>query len=83
MFIALSRPFRSADLALLDLSQKVYKPDGVCFYPFALSKQSRQSSQIVHFFFPSLADDPQLCPVAMLENPGKRDQVAGSDNQTS
>ena len=57
MLLALSRPSRSADLALLDLSQRIYKPDGVCFYPSALSKQSRQSSQIVHFFFPSLTDD--------------------------
>ena len=58
MLLALSHPSRSADLASLDLSRRVYKPDGVCFYPSALSKQSRQGSQIVHFFFPSLADDP-------------------------
>ena len=47
MLLALSRPSRSADLASLDLSRRVYKPDGVCFYSSALSKQSRQSSQIV------------------------------------
>ena len=72
MLLALSRPSRSADLASLDLSHRVYKPDGVCFYPSALSKQSRQSSQIVHFFFPPLVDDPQLCPVAALKAYEKR-----------
>ena len=66
MLLALSRPSRSAYLASLDLSHRACKPDGVCFYPSALSKQSRQSSQIVRFFFPSLADDPQLCPAAAL-----------------
>ena len=75
MLLALSCPSRSADLASLHLSRRVYKPDGVCFYPSALSKQSRQSSQIVHFFFPSLADDPQLCPVAALKAYEKRTQL--------
>ena len=75
MLLALSRPSRSADLALLDLSRRVFKPDGVCFYPSALSKQSRQNSQIVHFFFPSLADDPQLCPVVTLKAYEKRAQL--------
>ena len=72
MLLALSRPPRSANLASLDLSCRVYKPDGVCFYPSALSKQG---SQIVHFFFPSLADDPQLCPVAVLKAYEKRTQL--------
>ena len=67
MLLALSFPFRSADLSQLDMSKRVYKPDGVCFYPSALSKQSRQSSHIVHFFFPSLPDNPQLCPVTTLK----------------
>ena len=75
MLLVLSRPSRSADLALLDVSRRVYKPDGVCFYPSALSKQSRQSSQIAHFFFPSLADDPQLCPVATLKAYEERTQL--------
>ena len=52
MLLALSFPFRSADLSQLDMSKRVYKPDGVCFYPSALSKQSRQSSHIIHFVFP-------------------------------
>ena len=64
MLLALSCPSRSADLALLDLSRRVYKPDGACFYPSALSKQSRQISDCSHVFFPSLVDDLQLCPVA-------------------
>jgi len=49
--LALSRPSRSLDFASLDWSLRVYKPDGVCIYPSALSKQSRQSLQIVHFSF--------------------------------
>ena len=75
MLLALSHPSRSADLASLDLSRRVYKLDGVCFYLSALSKQSRQSSQIVHFLFPSLADDPQLCPVAVLKAYEKTTQL--------
>ena len=51
MLLALSRPSRSADLSKLDLSRHVYKPDGVCFYPSALAKQSRSTSQISNFFF--------------------------------
>ena len=54
----LALPGQQIYVALLDLSWRVFKPDGVCFYPSALSKQSKQSSQIVHFFFPSLTDDP-------------------------
>ena len=46
MLLALTRPSRSADLSQLDLGRKTYKPDGVCFYPNALAKQSRQGSQI-------------------------------------
>ena len=71
MLLALSRPSRSADLSQLDLSRRVYKPDGVCFYPSALSKQSRQRA---HFFFPSLPDNQRLCPVIPLKTYEERTQ---------
>ena len=67
MLLALTRPSRSADLSQLDLSRRVYKPDGVCFYPTSLAKQSRQSSKIANFFFPSLPEDRLLCPVTTLK----------------
>ena len=66
MLLALTRPSRSADLSHLDLSRRVYKPDGVCFYPTSLAKQSRQGSKIACFFFPSLPEDNLLCPVTTL-----------------
>ena len=67
MLLALTRPSRSADLSQLDLSRRVHKPDGVCFYPNVLAKQSRQGSQIANFFFPSLPGNPTLCPVMALK----------------
>jgi len=67
MLLALTRPSRSADLSQLDLARRVYKLDGVCFYPNVLAKQSRQGSQIANFFFPSLPGNPILCPVVTLK----------------
>ena len=67
MLLALSCPSRSADLSKLDLSRHVYKPDGVCFYPRALAKQSRSTSQITNFIFPSLPGESRLCPVSNLK----------------
>ena len=67
MLRALTRPSRSADLSQLDLSRRVHKPDGVCFYPNVLAKQSRQGSQIANFFFPSFPGNPTLCPVMVLK----------------
>ena len=67
MLLALSRPSRSADLSKLDISKWVYKPDGVCFYPSTMAKQSRSTSQITNFFFPSLPGGSRLCPVSTLK----------------
>ena len=67
MLLALTRPSRSADLSQLSISHRVYKSDGVCFYPQSLTKQSRQGSQIATFFFPSLPDNSKLCPVVTLK----------------
>lgn len=67
MLLALSRPSRSADLSKLDLSRRVYKSDGVCFYPRALAKQSRSTSQITNFISPSLPGESRLCPVSTLK----------------
>ena len=67
MLLALTCPSRSADLSKLDLSQRTYKPDVVCFYPNTLAKQFRQGSQIANFFFPSLPGNPLLYPVTTLK----------------
>ena len=67
MLLALTCPSQSADLSQLDLGRKTYKPDGVCFYPNALAKQSRQGFQIVNFLFPSFSVSPTLCPVMALK----------------
>ena len=67
MLLALSRPSRSADL-----SKCVYKPDSVCFYPSTLAKQSRFTSQITNFFFPSFPGEDRLCPASTLKEYEKR-----------
>ncbi|XP_065904039.1 uncharacterized protein [Dysidea avara] len=74
MLLALSRPSRSADLSKLDISKRVYKPDGVCFYPNTLAKQSRSTSQISNFFFLSLPEGNRLCPVSTLKEYESRTQ---------
>ena len=63
MLLGLTRPFRSADLASLQLDRCHYKPEGVEFLPSALAKQSSQGRILREFFFPSF---PNLCPVEML-----------------
>ena len=67
MLLALSHPSRSADLSKIDLCRRVHKPDGVCFYPRTLAKQSRSTSQITNFFFPSLPEEDSLCPMSTLK----------------
>ena len=74
MLLALSRPSRSADLSKLDISKRVYNPDGVCFYPSTLAKQSRSTSQITNFFFPFLPGGSRLCPVSTLKEYESRTQ---------
>ena len=66
MLLALTRPSRSADLSQLDLSGRQFKPEGVAFLPRSLAKQSRQGKPITEFFFPSLSEDPKVCPVHAL-----------------
>ena len=40
MLFALTRPCRGADLAALDLNNRVFCPEGVVFKPAQLTKQS-------------------------------------------
>ena len=61
MLLALTRPSRSADLSQLDLSGRQFKPE-----PRSLAKQSHQGKPITEFFFPSLSEDPKVCPVHTL-----------------
>ena len=67
MLLALTLTSQSADLSQFDLGRKTYKPDGVCFYPNVLAKQSRQGSQIANFFFPSFPTNPTLYPIMALK----------------
>jgi len=71
MLLAPSRPSRSADLSKLDISNWVYKPDGVSFCPNTLAKQSRSTS---NFFFPLLPGGSRLCPVSTLREYESRTQ---------
>ena len=67
MLLALTRPCRGADLAELDLSKRLYVPEGVVFQPSHLSKQSRPSHYHISFFFPQFKEDKCLCPVETLK----------------
>ena len=66
MLLALTRPSRSADLSRLDIRSRTCRSDGVVLRPVHLSKQSRPSHPIADFFFPSLPEDPLVCPMVTL-----------------
>ena len=72
MLLALTRPFRSADLSKLDLQTRSFKFNGVVFPPTHLAKQSRSSKPMVDCFFPSFAVDSIICSVATLKAYDKR-----------
>ena len=57
MLLVLTRPYRGADLAALDVNQRQYVPEGVVFLSSHLSKQSRPSHHGVEFFFPYFKED--------------------------
>ena len=67
MLFALTRPCRGADLAALDLNNRIFCPEVLIFKPAQLSKQSRPSHFDVAFFFSSFQDDSRLCPVETLK----------------
>ena len=66
MLLALTRPSRSTDLSNLDLTGRLFKPEGALFAPRTLAKQSRQGKPIANFFFPCFPDDLNLCPVTTM-----------------
>ena len=66
MSMALTRPYRSADLAKLDLNHRTYSVEGVTFLPTASSMESRQQKHGMEFHFPSYPQDELLCPVTAL-----------------
>ena len=65
--LALTCPWRGADLAELDLSNRSYVPEGVVFQPPHLSKQSCPSHHNTAFFFPYFKEDRLLYPVETLK----------------
>ena len=64
--LALSRPCWSVELAGLQLSSLKLTPEGATFMARHLAKQSRPGQSLKEFFFPSLPDNPALCPVSTL-----------------
>ena len=66
MLMALTRPSRLADLAILDLDYRKFSPEGVTFMPTKLAKQSKQSKPLTEFFFPVFPGNKLLCPVTTL-----------------
>ena len=62
MLMALTRPSRSADLAMLDLQSRRLTPEGVTLQATGLSKQSRPNHSSSEFFFPAFEHNPRLCP---------------------
>ena len=75
ILLALSCPSRSADLSKLDIFIRVYNPDWLCFSPSTLAKQSKSTSQIISFFFPSLPGGSRLCPVSTVKEYENRTRV--------
>ena len=61
--MALARSTRSADLANLDIRHQSITDAGIIFQSSHLSKQSRSSKPIQHFFYPRFPEDEAWCPV--------------------
>ena len=65
--LALFRLCWSADLAGFQLSSLKFTPEGATFMVSHLAKQNRPGQSLIEFFFPSLPDNPILCPVSTLQ----------------
>ena len=57
MFLALTRPSRSADLSSLDIQWRSYQSEGVTFRSIHLAKQSKSFKQRTDFFFPAFKEE--------------------------
>lgn len=66
MLLALTSAKRQSDLHALDLTFVQFLTEGVEFRIPGLTKTRTPGKDVV-FFFPSLADNVQLCPVACLK----------------
>ena len=66
MLLALTSAMRQSDLHALDLTFVQFLPQGVEFRIPGLTKTRTPGKDVV-FFFPSLTDNVQLCPVACLK----------------
>ena len=50
MLMCLARPLRSGDLASLCVDKCQFKPEGVTFLPYGLSKQAKQGKALTNYF---------------------------------
>ena len=66
MLFSLTRPARAADLVQLNIAYRKFLPEGVCFTPSGLAKQSRSGKALQELFFPAFPHDLNLCPVQTL-----------------
>jgi len=66
MILALTRPSRSADLAMLDLHYRRHTPEGAVFQESGLAQQTRQGTPRAEFFFPAFPSNARLCPQQTL-----------------
>ena len=67
VLMVLVRPARSSDLSKIVVSSLQEKPEGLCFLPESLAKQSRQGREISDFFYPGFPQDELLCPVQCIK----------------
>ena len=68
MLLALTKPFRSADLAALQVDRCRFRLEGVTFLLATQAKQSRQGKALTeHFSHPSLTIENYVCPVTALQ----------------
>ena len=67
ILLAFSRPCHVADLAGLQLSPLKITPEEDTFMVNHVAKQSRPCWPLKEFFFPSLPNNPALCPVSTLQ----------------
>ena len=64
MILALTRPSRSADIAMLDLRYRRYTPEGVVFQEAVLAKQSKQGKPRAEFFFLAFSNNARTLSTA-------------------
>ena len=64
MLFALTKSSRSSDLCLLSVEHYQLTPEGICFFPTGLTKQSRAGRITNEIFFHRFPEDESICPVS-------------------